>query len=409
MIQLPDNEAAYWHAAAKLPHYKPLLKNLAVDVAIVGGGITGLTAAYLLKRAGLKVAVLEKRTVGSGTTGRTTGKVTSQHNLFYHDLAKRLGDRTAHLYGAANQAGLRQVENIIKQAKIDCDWQRDDNYVYTASPKKAEKFYLESQTAQRIGLPASFVSSAPLPFHIEAAVKFTNQAKFNSQKYLGGLAKVIHGDGSFVFEHSNVIGIHDGEPCRVRTGQGRLSAKHIVVATNVPTLPLMARGAFCLLEYPTESYIVLGRTNGQLTGMYISPDKHHYSILPIKTNGQQLLLIGGESNVSGVRINKEKKYRKLAAYAAKHFGVNEILNKWSDRDYSTYDGPPLVGRMYPWSKHLYVASASRKWGLTNGTAAAMTLRDLITGQPNEWAVVFSPQRLKPITSFPRAAFKQIIS
>jgi glycine/D-amino acid oxidase-like deaminating enzyme len=194
----------------------------------------------------------------------------------------------------------------------------------------------------------------------------------------------------------------------VRTKRGAVIAKDIIVATNVPTLPLMARGAFCLLEYPTESYIVLGRLDKKLKGMYISPDDNHYSILPITDNGDPLLLIGGESHLSTFHVNPNKRYQKLADYAGEHFGVTEILNKWADRDYSTYDGPPLIGRLYPWSKHLYVASAFRKWGLSNGTAAAMILRDQITGQPNAWAEIFSPNRLKPIASIPRVAAKYLL-
>jgi glycine/D-amino acid oxidase-like deaminating enzyme len=405
MISLPDKEAPYWFNSVAKPAYPALSGDLEVDAVIVGAGITGLTAAYLLKQAGMSVVVLEKDKVGSGTTGRTTGKVTSQHNLIYDDFQKRLGKRTARLYGEANQTAVQQVETIINEAGIDCDWQRDDNYVYTADPNRIGEFRHEAKAAKKLGLPASFETQTPLPFRVEAAVKFANQGKFNSEKYVQGLAKAVDGNGSHVFEHSNVISIRDGTPGRVRTKQGRVIAKGIIVATNVPTLPLMARGAFCLLEYPTESYIVLGKLNRELKGMYISPDDNHYSILPTTVNGERLLLIGGESNISGVRLSKGRKYQKLSNYAARHFGVTEITHKWSDRDYLTYDGPPLVGKLYPWSKHLYVASAFRKWGLTNGTAAAMILRDLITGQPNPWAATFNSNRLKPIANIPRTVTK----
>jgi glycine/D-amino acid oxidase-like deaminating enzyme len=372
MVNLPDKEAPYWFNSVAKQIYPVLSQDLQVDTVIVGGGITGLTAAYLLKQSGLKVTVLEKARIGGGTTGRTTGKVTSQHSLIYYDFQKRLGEKTARLYGEANQAAVDQVESIIKKAKIDCDWQRDDNYVYTADPDQVRKFRKEAATAQNLGLPASFETKTDLPFRVEAAVKFANQGKFNSEKYVQGLAQAVNGNGSYVFENSHVVGIRDGSPGRVRTKRGSVTADNIIVATNVPTLPLMARGAYCALEYPTESYIVLGRLVRDLQGMYISPDDQHHSILPITSNGERLLLIGGGGHISGMRLSKDKHYRQLANYAQDHFGVTEIINKWSDRDYQTYDGPPLIGQLYPWSKNLYVASAFRKWGLSTSVLPALS-------------------------------------
>src|SRR3954447_12557244 len=126
MNTLPDEEHSLWRNSYKNSLYPQLQFDLEVDLTIIGGGITGLTSAYLLKKAGLTVAVLEKRTVGAGTTGRTTGKVTSQHNIIYYDFQERLGEKTARAYGQANQAALEQVATIIQKEKISCGWQRED-------------------------------------------------------------------------------------------------------------------------------------------------------------------------------------------------------------------------------------------------------------------------------------------
>lgn len=397
-MRLPYQQTSLWrdsYPARCL--YPSLRKNLKVDVAIVGAGITGLTTAYLLKRAGLKIAVIEKDTIGGGTTGRATGKVTSQHSLIYADLAQRLGRPMAQTYGEANQAAVEQVSAIVKKERLDCDWAQDDNYVYTTDPRKIKTFKREAEAAAGLGLPASFETASPLPFEVRGAVKFSGQGKINAQKYLLGLAKYVDGDGSHVFEKSDCIGIRGN---RVRTRHGKVHAKNVVVATNVPTMPLMARGGYCLLEYPTESCIVAGRPAKNLKGMYISPDKNHYSILPIQVEGKSLLLIAGENRLPWQR-HKQDRYHRLADYAEEHFGLTAITHHWSDRDYTTYDGPPLIGRVYPWSKHLYVGTAYRKWGLSNGTAAAMILSDRILGRPNKWAAFFEPMRLKPVTSIPR--------
>ncbi len=406
MLNLPDTEASYWKSFYDLPLYPSSRVDLKLEVAIVGGGIAGLTAAYLLKKSGLKVAVLEKNTIGSGTTGGTTGKVTAQHGLIYQDLQKRLGEQTARIYGEANLTAVERIAQVIKDENIQCDWQRDDNYVYTVDPKKVNKFQKEAATAMRLGLPATFEANLNLPFEVAGAVKFANQAKFNAQKYVLGLAKAVHGQGSYVFENSNVISFHDGQPAAVRTKQSKITAKNIIVATKMPASPLVARFACAIMEYPTTSYIVAARFKGDLNGMYISPDKDHYSILPVTSGKEKLLLIGGENHIPGIS-SPTKHYQRLADYAEKHFGFSSVDYRWKAMDYLAYDDVPLIGKVYPWSRHLYTATAFHKWGLSTSMVAGIILHDMIVGQPNPWASVFNSMRLKPIVSIPYGISKLI--
>jgi glycine/D-amino acid oxidase-like deaminating enzyme len=396
-MNIPTANVSLWREAYPATAlYPQLTSTVEVDVVIVGAGITGLTAAYLLKKQGKTVAVLDKHTVGGGTTGRTTGKVTSQHNLIYAELEKKYGQTKARDYGQANAEAVETIAQIIKAEKIKCDWQVQDNYVYTVDARKLTAFRHEAAVAQSLGLPASFHTSSPLPFDVRAVVKFTDQATFDSGKYLLGLAKAVEGDGSYVFENSNVIGIREGKPCRVRTKDGVVYAGDIIVASSVPTFPLLARLLCAMYEYPMESYIVAGNLDRDQPGMYISPDKRQYSILPTTIDGQRRILIGGEAHFWGFRWgSKDKHFNRLADYARKHFGVTEITHAWSDRDYLPYDRIPLVGKLYPWSKHTYVGTAYQKWGLSNGTAAAKILVDTITGHENPYADTFDSVRKPP--------------
>lgn len=404
MVRLPDTEQSFWRDAyIGESIYPELRKDLEVDIAIVGAGITGLTAAYLLKQSGHTVAVLEKDTIGAGTTGRTTGKVTSQHGLNYLDLHNRLGKETARVYAEANQAAVEQIGRIIEKERISCDWQWDDNYIFTEDVKKVEQLKQEAKVAADLGLPATFETKLPLPFPVKGAIRFTDQGKFHSQKYLLGLAQSVSGNGSHVFENSRVISIKDGNRSRIRTRKAVVNARHIIVASHVPTFPLIARFGYALLEYPTESFAIAAQLKGRLSGMYMSPDKEHYSIQPIDVDGKSVLLIvGAGGNIPGFSGNKEARYQQLANYARKRFAIRSVTHRWADMDYLAYDEIPLIGKLYPWSTRVYVGTGFKKWGLTNGTVAGMILSDLIGGKDNDWASAFNSIRLKPITSFPRA-------
>lgn len=407
-ISIPDTEYSLWHGSSDKTSFPQLDSDLTADAVIVGGGIAGLTTAYLLKQSGLSVVVLEKNIVAAGSSGKTTGKVTSQHNLIYAKLTKAHGKKIATLYGQANQEAIAQIKEIIDREKIDCDWESDDNYVYTTDPKQVEHFRDEAKAAADCGLPATFVTNCPLPFPIAAAVKFSGQAKFNARKYVLGLAKAVNGDGSYVFEQTRATKINDGDPGTVKTAHGTINATHVIVTTKVPTFPLAARATYAGMEYPQFSYLVAGKLNTKLEGMYISPDSGQYSILPIEVGGDHYLLVGGENHIPGSRFDFKKRHQKLADYAQKHFGIEKIEYRWKAWDYLSYDDMPLAGKLYPWSKHLFTATGFMKWGLTNSMVCARVLVDNVHGRKSELSETFSTTRSGPVTSIPKA-IPEIIS
>ena len=181
MLNLTGKAESYWVAtlAGEIPEYPSLDGDLAVDVAIVGGGIVGLTAAELLARAGKRVALIEALKLGQQVTGRSTAKVTSQHGLIYQQLVKEFGEETARAYGAANQAGLEQIARYVRDGEIDCELERAAAYVYACSDAEVAEIEREVETAKKLDLPASFVRDVPLPFPTAGAVRFDDQAQFN--------------------------------------------------------------------------------------------------------------------------------------------------------------------------------------------------------------------------------------
>jgi glycine/D-amino acid oxidase-like deaminating enzyme len=172
----------------------PLARDLRVDVAVLGAGITGLTTAGFLVGDGARVAILEGRRIGLGATGYTTAKLSSLHGLTYASLARSHGEELARLYGDANESGIRRIEAIVAGQGIDCDLARKPNFTYTESPEEREQIEAEVEVASRLGLPVSFVEELDLPFPVAAAVRFDEQAEFHPVKYLLGMARVLDGE-----------------------------------------------------------------------------------------------------------------------------------------------------------------------------------------------------------------------
>ena len=390
---------SYWVESTAGAEFPALDRDIEVDVAVIGGGLAGLSCAYLLKRAGQRVAVLEKDTIGGAVTGYTTGKVTSQHGLVYAKLMEQHGEAAARLYGEANQAAIRQIRENIAHERIRCDWQNDDNFVFAQTSSQTGSLQREAEVAQSLGLPASFETKTTLPFETFGAVKFSGQGKLHARKYALGLAGAVQGGGSFVFEHTAGKAVREGAPARVKTPHGIVAARHIIIATNVP-YPVAAHTFYGAYEYPMKSYIVAAKFNGQLKGMYITPDKPVFSILPVRSGHDHLLLIGGQSHIVGLGGSAAKRYGVLEDFAKQHFGIKDIAYRWAAFDYLTYDHIPMAGHLYPWSKHVYVATGFMKWGLTNTTVAAMILRDHIMGRSNPWAATFASNRASTVKAIP---------
>ena len=392
MRHLSNDNVSYWISSTPETSYPSLAGDQHVDVAIVGGGIFGITAAYLLKQEGLSVAVIEGDRILRGVTGYTTAKISSSQHLIYSQLMKKFGEDGARIYGQSQEAALAKMAVFVEELGIDCDFERQDNYVYTESESELSSVREEAEVAASLGLPSEFVTESPLPFPIKGAVRFTNQAQFHPRKYLLALAERVHGGGSHIFEETKALDVDEGEPCRVVTDRGTLTATDVIVATN---LPFLDRGLFFTKVHPMRSYVIAGYVDRASApeGMHISAESPTRSVRLIPDGQRTLLMLGGEGHKTGQEPDTEARYQRLENDARQRYGLTTIDYRWSTQDTSPVDMVPYIGRMTRGSRHLFTGTGFRKWGMTNGTLAAMLLTDRIADRENRWAAFYDSKRL----------------
>lgn len=396
MNQALEKTQSYWIDSTPKTTYPLLESSLAVsvDVAIVGAGIVGLTAASLLKRAGKTVALIESKQVASGVSGHTTAKVTSLHQLIYADLIQQIGEEKARLYAESNEAAIAHIASSVAAEQIDCDFSRQSAFTYTELEDELDLIQKEVEAALQLGLPATFVNEAALPFAIAGGIRLDNQAQFHVRKYLLHLAQQIPGNNSYLFEHTRVQAIEEGSPCEIVTDRGVVHAQDVIVATN---LPILDQGLFFAKTYPKRSYIVGAKIDPAKApeGMYIGIGDHYHSIRTTPYEGGLLLLIGGEGHKVGTKSNTRECYQNLEAYGHDRFKIDTFEYRWSSQDMVSFDHLPFIGKLTPFNQHIYVATGFSLWGMSKGVMAGMLLSDLVQGNENPYAELYDATRATP--------------
>lgn len=395
---LAGKPTSLWLDTTPTTDFPPLPGGEAVDVAVLGGGIAGLTAARQLLKAGKSVVVVEARRIIADVTGHTTAKITALHNLIYHQLIEMFGEAKARLYGQANLAAIEHIAATVQEMGIDCDFLRTEAYTYAETAGEAARVRKEAEALGQLGLPGALVFETPLPYPVTAAVRMENQARFHPRKYLLAVAEDFVKNGGLLFEETRVLNYADGDPCEVETERGNLRARDVIVASH---FPLSDRSFYSTRLSPNASYVVAVRLREPAPpGMFITTDSSH-SLRSHPGPDGELWLVGGEGHKAGQGGDTVARYERLEEWARANFPVQSVEYRWSTQDNWTVDHLPYIGRATPAAKHCWVATGFGGWGMTNGTVSGLLLSDLILGRENPWADVFDPNRLplKSVGSF----------
>lgn len=398
MEQLQGKHTSVWLDTTPETHYSPLKQDVHVDVVIIGGGIAGISTAYMLKHTGKTVAVLEADRIVQGVSGQTTAHITSGQNIFYDSLTKQIGEEKAKLYAEANQTAIQKVAEIVNENKIACDFRTTSQYIFAEKETDIETLRKEFDAAKKLGLPVTFEEVAPLPFKTFGAIQYHDQAQFHPRKYLLALAEKINGNESYIFENTRAFDVKDDDVCVVKTEHGDIHANDVVIAMHFPFLD---RGGFFARMKVDRSYVLGMYVEDEFEHqMFENTDDPYYYIRTQPTERGILVLVGGQDHTTGQKENTDECYKKLEEYARSHFKVKSIEYFWSSQDNYPFDHVPFIGKFMPTSKHVYVATGFNAYGMTHGTITGMLLTDMILGKQNAWEKVYTPQRFNVTTEGP---------
>lgn len=372
-----------------------LNSNEETDVCVIGGGLFGLTTAYYLTKCGKNVIVLEKGEIGEKVSGNTTGKITSQHDLFYEHLINDYGEEYAKKYLEANEKAIQNIKCIIKEEEIDCDFSIQKSYVYTTKEDEVIEIKKEVEAVNKLGKDAKFVNKIDLPIKIKGAIEFDRQAQFHPRKYMIGLSNVISKQNK-IYQYTTVTDLEKfGDKYKIYTDRGEIYAKYVVIASHFPIINMP--GFYFLKMYQSTSYLIAIETSHQLPqGMYINIREPLYSFRTASYNGKEVLLIGGIGNKTGEPIEDDSHYKELEKKAKEMYPDCKVLFKWNTRDCISLDKIPYIGEFSNIMKNIYVGTGFKKWGMTLTNVAANIVSDKITGNENEYADIFTATRVKPI-------------
>jgi glycine/D-amino acid oxidase-like deaminating enzyme/nitrite reductase/ring-hydroxylating ferredoxin subunit len=392
----PRNEPVWW-TGVELPERPRLEEDLNVDVAIVGAGISGLTAAYLLSREGRTVAVVDSAGLARGMTGATSAHLATALDRRYADIERVRGREEARLAAESHAAAIDRIERIATDEKISCELARVDGYLFLGEGSEPAELERELAAAGRAGLGVETVARAPLPFETGPCVRFPRQGRFHPLRYVEGLARAIERRGGRLFEKTRADEIRGGADAAVRAGKRTIACGAVIVATNAPVNDLVV---IHTKQAPYMTYVVGARIpdGGVPPGLYWdTEDPFHYVRTERMPDGDgDCLIVGGEDHKSGQADDAEERFERLEGWARARFPqMQEVAFTWAGQVMETLDGLAYIGRNPADEENVYVVTGDSGNGLTHGTIAGMLLTDLVLGRPNPWTRLYDPSRIVP--------------
>ena len=377
----------------------PLDRSLQTDVVVVGAGIAGISTAYELVRAGKRVVVLDRGSLGGGMTPRSSAHLAFEIDDYYETLIRLRGLDEARQYFESQSAAVDRIEQIVLGEGVDCDFARVEGYLVAADIGDADLLDREYDACREVGLGAAGADAAPIEgADTGACLRFAGQARFDPRKYCNALVERLQGAGGLLFADTAVTSVkEEGDGVRVTTESGfTVDASAAVVATNTP---VDAGPNIHTKQAPYRTFVFAARVpKGAAADALIWDTAQPYHYVRLQPGeADDLLIVGGEDYKSAHSDDAAERFERLEAWARTRWPqMGEVTHRWSGQVFEPADKAPFIGRNGT-DKNIYTVTGDSGEGLTTGVAASLILRDMITGQENPWAAVYDPERktLKP--------------
>ncbi len=383
-----------WEATAGEARNFPVFEGeQETDIAVVGGGITGLTAALLLAQAGKKVSLLEARSIGLGTTGNSTGNLYAVVDEHLSVLQKKWNTDVMKAVVNSRRAAIDLIENTIRQYGIDCDFHRQPFTLFAENLTKDIETFIEEEfdALCEAGLKPQMLDDAGLPHPTAKALQIQGQAQFHPLKYVQQLA-IIVSEKCSIFENSRVVEL-DKKNGILKTGKGTLKANQILLATHTPV------GSFFIqtLLAPYREFGVAAAVNNASFpgGIFWRLDDPKHSVRSFANNGQHYVMVIGDKFKTGQHEDSQKYISGLENYLKERVNVSEIAYFWGGQQYRSADSLPYIGNH---GERIYFMTGFAADGLVYGTLAAMIVSDQLLGNSNPWEEIYKAGRFTPVRS-----------
>jgi glycine/D-amino acid oxidase-like deaminating enzyme/nitrite reductase/ring-hydroxylating ferredoxin subunit len=386
-----------WSTTQPSLAFTPLPDDLAADVCVIGGGIAGLTTAYLLASERLSVIVLEDGHLGSGETGRTTAHLSNAIDDRYLEIERLHGEEGARLAAASHASAIDRIEQISRQEQIVCDLERVEGYLILSPTDSPDVLEREYAAARRAGLKdVELMPTSPLHGWTAPCLRFARQGQLHPLKYLAGIADAVIKKGGRIYTTTHATDIEHGTPVRVHTETGRhVRADAVVVATNSPVndLVIMHTKQAAYRSYAIAAQVPRGAVPRAL--YWDTEDPYHYVRLQTLDEQLDLLIVGGEDHKTGQGEDVTDRHQRLIAWAQTRFPrMRTVLYQWSGQIMESIDGLAFIGPTPGGPENIYIATGDSGMGMTHGTIAGMLLTDLIRQRSNPWAALYDPTRMR---------------
>lgn len=376
-----------WLTNMEKVSFPKLSTSINCDVCIVGGGLTGIYTAYLLAKEGINVALLEaKQSIGIGTTGHSTGKLTPQHGIIFSKLLTTFSEKDVKTYFQANE---KAIENALEKVTVET-YQKVSSFLYSTTEYGKQTISDELKAYEQLQLPGIETTDTELPFTITNGIKLENTYQIHPTNFALQFAKLAQKEGAKIYTNTRITKLVLDEKYLLDDNNHRILFKKLLLCTHYPLESI--KGLYTVKLSIDRSYLLACKTSELLQGQYLSVDNPSRTIRTALIDNQPYFIYGGSSHTAGTKTNTQMYYDTLEKELESTFNLSKPTFRWSAQDPDTPDYIPYVGQISPNEPNIFVATGYRKWGLSNSLVAGEILSTAVKGGRHKASDLYSPSR-----------------